>query len=105
MPLFLLSSLLPHIRALPELKEICKLKCQLHEPQADDALVEVWGQHRIIQGLWLFKQLNVSGTGNRPNTQMLSLYQCEDLDDGDDEIDEWEEHKVDENGYFELDDI
>jgi hypothetical protein len=28
----------------------------------------------VIQGLWQFKRLNVSGTGNRPNTRMLNLY-------------------------------
>ena len=76
MPLPLPSLLPPHIRALPELKEICKLERRLHEPQADDALAEVRRQHRIIQGMWHFKRLNVSGTRNRPNTQMLSLYQC-----------------------------
>ena len=35
----------------------------------------------------------------------LNLDGAEDLDNGDDEIDEWEEHEVDKNGYFELDDI
>ena len=28
----------------------------------------------VIQGLWQFRKLNVSGTGNRPNTQMLGSY-------------------------------
>ena len=73
-PLFLPSSLPPHIRALPELQDICKLERRLREPQADDALAEVRRQRRIIQGLWQFKRLNVSGTGNRPNTRMLTLY-------------------------------
>ena len=73
-PLFLPSSLPPRIRSLPELKEVCKLERRLREPQADDALSEVRRQRRVIQGLWLFKRLNVSGTGNRPNTRMLSLY-------------------------------
>ena len=67
-PLFLPSSLPAHIRTLPELKEICNLEHCLREPQADDALSEVRRQRRIIQGLWLFKQLNVSGMGSRPNT-------------------------------------
>ena len=40
-PLFLPSSLPPHIHALPELKEICDLEHRLREPQADDALSEV----------------------------------------------------------------
>ena len=73
-PLFLPSSLPPRLRGLPELKEVCELERRLREPQADDALSEVRRQRRVIQGLWLFKRLNVSGTGNRPNTRMLSLY-------------------------------
>ena len=73
-PLFLPSSLPARICALPELQEICKLERRLREPQADDALAEVRRQRRIIQGLWQFKRLNVSGTGNRPNTRMLTLY-------------------------------
>ena len=28
----------------------------------------------MIQGLWQFKRLNVSGMGNKPNTRMLNLY-------------------------------
>jgi len=74
MPLFLPSSLPSHIRALPEMKEICELEHRLREPQADDALAEVRRQRRVIQGLWLFKRLNISGTGNRPNTKMITLY-------------------------------
>lgn len=73
-PLFLPSSLPPHIRTLPELKEICQLERRLREPQADDALAEVRRQRRVIQGLWQFKCLNISGTGNRPNTRMITLY-------------------------------
>ena len=73
-PLYLPSSLPPRIRALPELKEICQLERRLREPQADDALAEVRRQRRVIQGLWQFKRLNISGTGNRPNTKMITLY-------------------------------
>jgi hypothetical protein len=73
--LFLPSLLLANIRALPELKEICNLEHRLCKPQADDALSKVQRQRCIIQGLWLFKRLNVSGTGNRPNMRMLMLYQ------------------------------
>ena len=74
LPLFLPSSLPAHLRVLPELREICQLEQRLHEPQADDALAEVRRQRHVIQGLWLFKRLNISGTGNRPNTRMISLY-------------------------------
>ena len=73
-PLFLPSSLPLHIRNLPELQDICQLERRLREAQADDALAEVRRQRCIIQGLWQFKKLNVSGTGNTPNTRMLTLW-------------------------------
>lgn len=73
-PLFLPSSLPPHVRALPELKEIGQLERRLREPQADDALAEIRRQRRVIQGLWLFKRMNMSGMGNKPNTRMTTLY-------------------------------
>ena len=72
--LYMPSSLPPHIRTLPELHEICQLERQLCEPQADDALSEIRRQRRVTQGLWQFKRLNASGTGNKPNTQMIGLY-------------------------------
>jgi len=74
LPLFLPSSLPPHLCSLPELQSLCQLERRLREPQADDALAEVRRQRRVIQGLWQFKRLNVSGTGNRPNTRILKLY-------------------------------
>lgn len=73
-PLYLPSSLPAHIRNLPEVEEVCQLERRLREPQADDALADVRRQRRIIQGLWQFKRINVSGTGNKPNTRMLVLY-------------------------------
>jgi len=75
-PLFLPSSLPAHLRDLPELQEACKMERRLREPQADDALAGVCHQCRLIQALWQFKKLNVSGTGNKPNAHMLSLYKC-----------------------------
>jgi len=72
------SSLPPHIHALLELCEICQLERRLHEPQADDALSEVWRQRHVIQGLWQFKHINASGMGNKPNTRMIGLYKCFD---------------------------
>jgi len=56
------------------LRDICQLEKRLCEPQADDALADIRRQHRVIQGLWQFKKLNVSGTGNKPNTQVITLY-------------------------------
>ncbi|KIJ99026.1 hypothetical protein K443DRAFT_8698 [Laccaria amethystina LaAM-08-1] len=77
-PLYMPYSLPPHICTLPELREICQLQRRLREPQADDALSEVRRQRRVTQGLWQFKCFNVSGTGNKPNTRMISLYKCFD---------------------------
>jgi len=42
--------------------------------QADDALTEIRHQRHIVTGLYQFKKLNVSGTRNRPNTQMWTLF-------------------------------
>lgn len=73
-PLFFPSSLPASIRTLPELKETHEAERRLREPQADDALADVRRLRRIITGLWLFKKIHVSGTGNRPNTRMLDMY-------------------------------
>jgi hypothetical protein len=73
-PLYLPSSLPSRISQLPELKVIREAEHRLREAQADDALANVRHLRRVIQGLWQFKKLNVSGTGNRPNTRMLSLW-------------------------------
>jgi len=73
-PLFFPSSLPPDLRQRPELNDICEAECRLREAQADDALADVRRLRRVIQGLWQFKKLNVSGTGNRPNTRMLDSY-------------------------------
>ena len=75
-PLFFPSSLPPHIRDRPELEEMCEIERRLREPQAHDALADIRRLRRIIQGLWLFKKYNVSGTGNNPNTRMLDMYHC-----------------------------
>ena len=68
------STMPPQLCALPELKKICQLERRLREPQADGALAEVRHQRRVIQGLWQFKRLNISGMGNKPNTRMITLY-------------------------------
>jgi hypothetical protein len=52
MPLYLPSSLLQHLQQLPELTTVLEKECWLHTAQADDALAEIWCQHRIISGLW-----------------------------------------------------
>jgi hypothetical protein len=73
-PLFLPSSLPPHIRNQVELNDICQKERRLREAQADDALAHIRRLRRVIQGMWQFKKFSISGTGNRPNTRMLSTY-------------------------------
>jgi hypothetical protein len=43
--------------------------------QADDALAELCRQRRIVTGLVLFKKLNISGTGQKKNTRLRTLFQ------------------------------
>jgi hypothetical protein len=74
LPLYFPSSMPPEICQHLELKDICAAERCLREAQADDALADVRRLRRVIQGLWRFKKLNVSGTGNRPNTRMLDSY-------------------------------
>ena len=73
-PLFFPSSLPPEIRQCSELKEIHEAEQCLREAQANDALADVCRLRRIIQGLWQFKKLNVSGMGNWLNTRMLDSH-------------------------------
>ena len=73
-PLYFPSSLPSKIRQSPELKEIRDVEQRLREAQANDALADVRRLRRVIQGLWQFKKLNVSGTGNRANTRTLDSY-------------------------------
>ncbi|KAF8333820.1 hypothetical protein F5887DRAFT_892938 [Amanita rubescens] len=68
------SSLPREILAHPDMRELAMHECRLRESQANDALVEIRRLRRIIQGFWHFKHVNVSGTGNRPNTRMLESY-------------------------------
>ena len=73
--LYLPSSLPPHIRNQAELHDICDKEQQLREAQADDSLAHIRRLRRVIQGMWQFKKISISGTGNRPNTRMLTTYQ------------------------------
>ena len=72
-PLFLPSSLSPNHQNTPGFSKILAHETQLHIAQADDALADIRHQLRIISGLWQFKKVNVSGTGNQPNTRMLFI--------------------------------
>jgi hypothetical protein len=73
-PLFLPSSLSPNLQNTPEISKTLVHEIRLRIAQADDALADIRHHLRIIAGLWQFKKVNISGTGNRPNTRMRSLF-------------------------------
>jgi hypothetical protein len=73
-PLFLPSSLSPNLQTTPGFSKSLAHEVQLRIAQADDALADIRHNLRTISGLWQFKKVNISGTGNRPNTRMRSLF-------------------------------
>lgn len=73
-PLFLPSAMPPEIRSTTEMKKICEMELSLRKAAADDALCEIRKGRRNLMKLWKYKKINVSGTGNRPNTRMLTVY-------------------------------
>ena len=73
-PLFLPSSISSNLQSTPGFSKTLAHEIQLRIAQADDALADIRHHLRIISGLWQFKKVNISGTGNRPNTRMRSLF-------------------------------
>lgn len=73
-PLFMPSSLPSTVTSTLEMSRICNMEIRLRKAAASDALSEVRRGRRNITKLWKYKKINVSGTGNRPNTRMLTLY-------------------------------
>lgn len=74
LPLFLPSALPQSVRSTPEMSRVCNMEIRLRKAAASDSLSEVRRGRRNITKLWKYKKVNVSGTGNRPNTRMLTLY-------------------------------
>ena len=74
--LFLPSSLSAKLQSTPGFSKTLDHEIQLRVTQADDALANIRHHLCIISGLWQFKKVNISGTGNRPNTRMRSLFNC-----------------------------
>jgi hypothetical protein len=72
--LLLPSSLPSKLRDNPTIKKIAAKELRLRIAQADDALADIRRLRRLITGLTNFKKLNVSGTGNKPNTRMRTLH-------------------------------
>jgi len=50
------------------------MEIRLRIAQADDALAEIRRQRRTLTGLVLFKHLHVSGTGQKKNTRIRTLF-------------------------------
>ena len=73
-PLYLPSALPADIRELPEIKQVCNMEMRLRRAAAYDALFDIRRGRRNVTKLWRDKKVNVSGTGNRPNTRMLTIY-------------------------------
>ena len=73
-PLFLPSSLSSNLHNTTDLFKPLSREVRLQFAQADDALHDIQHHLRIISGLWRFKKVNISGTGNRPNTRMRTLF-------------------------------
>ena len=72
--MFLPSSISSNLQSTPGFSKTLAHEIQLRIAQADDALADIRHHLRIISGLWQFKKVNISGTGNRPNTRMRSLF-------------------------------
>lgn len=73
-PLYLPSSLPADVVRTEEMKRICNMELRLRKASANDALFEIRRGRRNVTKLWKHKKANVSGTGNRPNTRMLTMY-------------------------------
>lgn len=74
LPLYLPSGLPSHLR-----NESCSVKLLRNEvllriAQCDDSLVDLRRLRRVLTGIGQFKWMHVSGTGQKANTRMRSLY-------------------------------
>jgi hypothetical protein len=72
--LFLPSTLSSNLQNTPGFRDLLDHEIQLRIAQADDALADIRHHLRVISGLWQFKKVNISGTGNHPNTRMRTLF-------------------------------
>ena len=73
-PLFLPSSLPPGLRQTGSISPLLRKEACLREAIADDSLADIRRLRRTMAGITLFKHLNVSGTGQKGNTRVRTLY-------------------------------
>lgn len=74
LPSSLLDSLPLSLRTTGLIPGLYEKEKRLRLAQADDALAEIRRLHRIVTGLVIFKKLNVSGTGQKKNTRIRTLF-------------------------------
>jgi hypothetical protein len=74
LPSSLPTTLHPQLHAMGMLSNLLDKEIKLCIAQADDALAEIHRQRRIVTGLVLFKKLNMSGTGQKNNTRLQTLF-------------------------------
>ncbi|KAI0323170.1 hypothetical protein GY45DRAFT_1341622, partial [Cubamyces sp. BRFM 1775] len=72
--LWLPSSLPAPLRAGELTGRLLHFERHLRLAQLDDSLADIRRLRRILKGISEFKRLNVSGTGNKPNTRIRALY-------------------------------
>lgn len=74
LPSRLPSTLHPQLRATGISPGLLDKEIKLRVAQADDALAELRRLRRLVTGLVLFKKLNISGTGQKKNTRIRTLF-------------------------------
>ncbi|KAH9884045.1 hypothetical protein C8Q73DRAFT_661408, partial [Cubamyces lactineus] len=72
--LFLPSALPPHLLVGEHTSRLLNYERRLRLAQLEDSLADIRRLRRILKGISEFKRLNVSGTGNKPNTRVRALY-------------------------------
>ncbi|KAH9885585.1 hypothetical protein C8Q73DRAFT_795737 [Cubamyces lactineus] len=74
MSLWLPSSLPSSLRQGDLAQRLTNIERQMRLAQLEDSLNDIRRLRRVLKGVAEFKRLNVSGTGNKPNTRIRALY-------------------------------
>ena len=64
-----------HLRTSLFLPSLLQKEIRLRTAQADDALADICRLRCVMAGILQFKTLNVSGSGQKPNTRIRTLYE------------------------------
>ena len=73
--LYLLFMVPSHLRTGLFLPDLLQKEVWLYTAQADDALADICWLRYVMAGVLQFKTLNVSGSGQKPNTCIYTLYE------------------------------